>query len=256
MGCHRACHSNRSIAIPPRKHVAEGSPPVNQQISLPFAVSRRNVLENFFPGSNAELLGVIRELTAASRPGLLYIHGAAGSGKSHLLQGAVARARALGKVSAYIPVAELGVRVGLLDHLNAGGVLCLDDLHRVAGIDEWERRLFDLHERSQQEGGRLIVAARDPPVSLRLRLRDLESRLAGQLVYRVVALSESQCADALLQEARRRGMEIAPATVEWLMRRVPRGADTLFSLLDRIDKVSLEENRKVTIPFLRDMGIG
>lgn len=228
---------------------------MNGQVSLPFAPLRRRTLESFHHGANRELVELIENLIRSPAAKSLYVHGVAESGKTHLLQGAAILAQRLGRISAYIPLGETGVRSGLLSELGGSGVLCVDDLHRVVGSDEWERRLFDLYERSQQESGFLILSATEPPGALGVCLRDLRSRLAGQFVYRLSPLGEDQLAEALRREAKRRGMDISPATVEWLMRRVPRGARALFELLDRIDRLSLQENRRVTIPFLRDMGL-
>ncbi len=232
------------------------TPVVTEQIPLPFAPSRRKALDAFYPGPNAVVLAAVRALAEASAPGMAYLHGAAESGKSHLLQGTAARARESGRLCAYLPLGEAGVRAELLPELNARALLCIDNVDRVAGDVDWERRLLDLYERSRGGGGRMLFAASAPPAGAGFALADLVSRLAGQPVFRVRVLSEAERADALAWEARRRGLQVSPATVEWLMRRVPRGTAALFALLDRVDRASLEENRRLTIPFLRSLGIG
>ncbi|KAA3633472.1 MAG: DnaA regulatory inactivator Hda [Proteobacteria bacterium] len=229
---------------------------MERQVTLPFAPPARSTIEAYYPGANAELLEVVVDVVRGEAPRVLYVHGPAESGKSHLLQGAAVLARRNRRLSAYIPLGESGVAPGLFAQLNGRGVFCLDDLQCVAGDRDWEKALLDFYERVQQAGGSFVVAAPDPPSALALQLDDLRSRLASQLVYRVAPLTEIQRADALRWEARRRGLDVSMATIEWLMRRVPRGARALFELLDDIDRLSLEENRKVTIPFLRDMGVG
>ncbi len=228
---------------------------MSEQIPLPFAPSGRTALDAFFPGPNEEVLVAVCDLSARTAPAMLYLHGPSESGKSHLLQGAAAMAREAGQLAAYLPLGDAAMRSEWLPQLNVSGMLCIDDVDGVAGDGDWERRLLDLYERCRSAGGRLVFAAKSPPSGAGFALADLVSRLAGQPVYRVRPLSEAERARALAWEARRRGLEIAPATVQWLMRRVPRGATALFDLLDRVDRAALKENRRVTIPFLRALGI-
>jgi DnaA family protein len=229
---------------------------VNEQVTLPFSVSDRKSLTTFFPASNGEVLELVRSVASFDTPGMAYLHGAPESGKSHLLQGATVLAREHGRISSYIALGENGIRHTVIAELDTGGLLCLDDLDRIVADPQWEHCLFDLYERSQQAGGRLLFAASVPPSALGMKLADLVSRLRAQPVYRVNVLTPIQRAEALTWEAHRRGLVIAPATVEWLMRRVPRGTRALFELLDQLDRASLEEGRKVTIPFLRTLGLG
>lgn len=229
---------------------------MSQQIPLPFAPSGRSRLDAFYPGPNREVLAAVRELSERAAPAMLYLHGPPEAGKSHLLQGAASLSRARQHLTAYLPLGDAAMRSEWLPQLNVSGLLCIDDVDRVAGDRAWERHLFDLYERSRHAGGRLVFAASSPPAAAGFTLADLASRLGGQPVYRVRALSEAERATALTWEARRRGLEITPATVQWLMRRVPRGATALFELLDQVDRAALQENRRVTIPFLRSLDIG
>jgi DnaA-homolog protein len=229
---------------------------VSEQVTLPFSRKGRKSLAAFYAASNGEVLELVRSLASSDTPRMAYLHGAPESGKSHLLQGAATLAREQGRISAYIAFGESGIQHTVLAQLNPGATLCLDDLERIAGDPDWERSLLDLYERSQHAQGRLLFAASMPPSAIGIKLADLVSRLGAQPVYRVNVLSPAQRAQALTWEAQRRGLIIAPATVEWLMRRVPRGTRALFDLLDQLDRASLEEGRKVTIPFLRSIGLG
>ncbi|MCZ7597607.1 MAG: DnaA regulatory inactivator Hda [Gammaproteobacteria bacterium] len=229
---------------------------MKDQLAMPFPVPPRRNLDDFFPGPNEEVLAVVRRAAQARSALVVYLHGPAGTGRSHLLQGAASLARLDGRDSAYLPVGQPGIGREMLAGIDAGGLACLDDLERLGGDADLERAVLDLFERCRQSGGSLLAAAAGPPAAIGIRLPDLVSRPAGSLVYRLRPLSDPERAEALRWEARRRGLELAPATVEWLMRRVPRETGALFALLDRIDKSSLEEGRRVTIPFLRGMGIG
>ncbi len=228
---------------------------VSDQIPLPLGVPGRKTLAGYFPGGNAEVLAMLAKLATSPSPAMAYLHGVGDSGKSHLLQAAAAAAREAGMLSAYLPLGDPSIRHGFLGQLNSQALLCLDDIDQVAGNDDFERGLLALYERCRGQA-RIVFAAAQPPAGCGFALADLVSRLSAQPVYRLAPLDDVQRQQALVFEARRRGLEIAPATVEYLMRRVPRGTAALFALLDRIDRASLEENRRVTIPFLRRLGVG
>ena len=40
---------------------------------------------------------------------------------------------------------------------------------------------------------------------------------------------------------------------DYLLRRCPRDMDSLFNLLNRLDQASLAAQRRLTIPFVRDL---
>ncbi|HET7598443.1 MAG TPA: DnaA regulatory inactivator Hda, partial [Burkholderiales bacterium] len=60
-----------------------------KQLAFEFGAPREPTLENFVAGRNAEVLHHIREIARGdSGERLLYVWGASGSGRSHLLRAA------------------------------------------------------------------------------------------------------------------------------------------------------------------------
>jgi DnaA family protein len=53
--------------------------------------------------------------------------------------------------------------------------------------------------------------------------------------------------------ARQRGFELPDDVAHYLLRRAPRDPASLFALLDRLDYASLAAQRKLTIPFVREL---
>jgi DnaA family protein len=50
-----------------------------------------------------------------------------------------------------------------------------------------------------------------------------------------------------------RGIELDDAVLDWLFTRQARDLGSLTVLLDRIDSAALAAQRRVTVPFLRDL---
>jgi DnaA family protein len=72
-------------------------------------------------------------------------------------------------------------------------------------------------------------------------------------VFLLRALDEAEQVQALQLHAQRRGFELPEETAHWLQKRYPRDMRTLHSLLDKLDEAALVAQRKLTVPFIRDV---
>jgi len=233
---------------------------VSEQLSLNLRLKDGSSFSNFLPGLNREALDRLRAsvVTAATRDkapeSALLLWGADGVGKTHLLQSACRLAQELAAAPLYVPLADAtGLSPLLLESAEDISLVCLDDVDRIAGDVEWETALFRLVERLRHAGGMLVAAANLPPARLALRLPDLASRLAWGAVYALQPLSDAEKLEAMQLRARNRGFEMAEDVARYILSRYPRDLHSLFDLLDRIDRASLAHQRRVTIPFLRQL---
>lgn len=220
-------------------------------LGVQLGVSLR--LETFHAGPNVEAVAALGELADGARAPPLWLHGPAGSGKSHLLQAACARAGERGETAAWLPLRT--VKDGdpaLLGGFERLDLVALDDLDAVAGVAGWERALFTFYNELLERRGRLVCAASQAPAALSFGLRDLASRFAAATVHRLQPLGEADQADALRRRARHRGLELPDETLTFLTRRAPRDFASLCRLLDELDTESLAAQRRLTVPFVRD----
>lgn len=186
-------------------------------------------------------------------PSFVYLWGDAGSGKTHLLHATCRESADSGGRPALAPLALPGLNPGVLDALEANDVVCIDDLHRVAGNPAWEKAVFGLYERCTANAASLVVAAAGPPGAISIQMPDLVSRLSGRLVYRLTPLADSEKAVALQARARARGFELAPELVRYILDRHRRDTHSLFDLLERLDERSLMQRRRVTLGMVRSL---
>ncbi len=229
-----------------------GRAPFVPQLPLALQLDRHAVFELFVAGANGAALAHVRAIAAGERAAL-WLAGPAGVGKSHILKAACREAAEAGRRVMYLPLGTAEVEPALLADLEALDLLALDGLDAVAGRPEWERQLFKLLNAGAAGELALLMAARAVPAAAGFRLPDLASRAGGAVVYRLQALDDAAQVQALLHGARRRGFEMDPAAARWLQARVPRDMAVLTAWIDRLDAASLAAQRRVTVPFLREI---
>jgi DnaA family protein len=220
------------------------------QLPLGIGLKDTATFDNFYPAGNELVLQALREGNDA----MLYLWGPVGSGKSHLLQALCHATAGNGHSPVYLPLSELvSLSPALLEGLEQQALIAIDDVQIVAGLSQWEEGLFHLYNRVRDSGHRLVVSATSAPAGLALALPDLASRLGWGPVFQLTSLADTDKRAALQMRARRRGLEMGNEVAEYLLRRCPRDMDSLFNLLNRLDQASLAAQRRLTIPFVRQL---
>ena len=113
--------------------------------------------------------------------------------------------------------------------------------------------MFDLYNRARADGGGLLIAASAPLAQLPLVLPDLRSRLGACTQLALKPLDDGERRAALKTHAAARGLALDDNVLDWLFARYPRDLGALLDLLDRLDQASLAAQRRITIPFLREL---
>jgi DnaA family protein len=199
-----------------------------RQLLLDFTRAPEPTLENFVPGGNGEMLDALRA-AIAGRPAerVMYLWGESAAGKTHL-------ARAFDRAVE----GRRGVRI--LDDVES-----LDEAAQAELFNAFVDKAFAF----------LLVTASSAPRDLALR-RDLATRLASGLTYRVLPLTDAEKGEALSRHARSRGFELPAEALAYLLTHARRDMGSLMSALDAIDRYSLENRRSVTVPLLKEAMAG
>lgn len=224
------------------------------QLTLGIRLNDSASFANYFPGRNTEVLNHLRACAQGDGNLPVLVWGPPGSGKTHLLHATCHAATARAETTAYLPMRDTALwSPEVLEGLEHGALVCVDDVDAIAGLAAWEEALFHLYNRVTEQRHCLVLSACAPPGELRLNLPDLASRLAWGLVLHLEALDENDKLAALQLRAQQRGFELPTDVAQFLLRRCPRDTPSLFALLDRLDQASLAAQRKLTIPFVREL---
>lgn len=228
---------------------------ISPQLPLGLSLRDEATFENFIPGANIEIRDLLKQAASGNkRYDVIYLCGNRGLGSSHLLQACCHHAYANGQSSVYLPLRQSeSLDPQMLQGLEALSLVCIDDIQAIAGQLVWEEALFHLYNRAMERGCQLIVAANALPKQIGLQLPDLVSRLAWGVVYQLHALADADKLAVLTMRASRRGMSLSDEVGKYLLTHCPRHMGTLMAVLDALDKATLAAQRRLTIPFVKEV---
>jgi DnaA-homolog protein len=217
-----------------------------RQLALGLVPSPVPAFDNFFPGRNAEAVSALQSLaTGRSAEHFVYLWGERGCGRSHLLQAAVAEASSRGIIARYVvegeplPAVDSGVRM-----------LVVDDVEKLDAQSQLE--FFHRYNALRDCQGAVLAAGNVAPARLQLRA-DLLTRLGWGLVFQVHALTDDDKRVALKRHAAARAFDLRDEIAEYLLRHLKRDLPSLMTVLEALDRYSLETKRPITLPLLREL---
>ncbi|GHU02728.1 DnaA regulatory inactivator Hda [Betaproteobacteria bacterium] len=230
-----------------------------KQLLLDLHPERPPTFDNFVPGANAELLATLNRLAEGAAPGgaqcltspppppvHLYLWGAPGSGRSHLLQATITRAQALGHPAITLAASEL--ESAQLD--TPAALIAIDDADRLA--PQAQIALFNAFNRARPSGQTLLLAGPVAPLHLAVR-EDLRTRIGQSLIFEVRPLDDDTRAAILRSLATRRGLTLADEVVAFVLNHGHRDLPGMVATFEALDAASLEYKRPITLPLVREL---
>ena len=216
------------------------------QLGLPISLNSSMLLENFV--ANEELLRLINQLFLNQKSSELYIYGASGSGKTHVLQGAVLKSLADDKNALYIDCSD-SLPEHLVDFIDQISLISFDNVHLIA--HENEEIFFDLFNRARQSEVNILVSGDSLPVELRV-MKDIKTRLSLTAVFKLEELNDELTVMVIDSQMIERNLKIDPKVYKYLFKNVSRDLKKLLSTLDDLDQASLQSKKPISIPFVRE----
>jgi DnaA-homolog protein len=217
---------------------------------LPLQVRLRDfaVFETFEPGPNGAVLALLSDPAAAGPA--VWVWGAEGSGKSHLLQACCAAHEG----AAYLP-AETSCRRAPSRWPGGGsGRWCASTTSTGwsgAGTGSWPcLRCSTACGSRGLPGGQCLGRAGGagfPVAGPAVRA------WRGAACSGSKPLSDADRVAALRRRAAHRGLELSPDAARFLLRRLPRDMRALCSWLDKLDVASLAAGKRLTVPFVKSV---
>lgn len=237
-----------------------------RQLSLSVRLDDSATFDNFYVGQNQRNIETLEALKSVAledsanksiSPGinngnLIYVWGANGAGCSHLLQ---ACCHWFSGQSIYLPAHQIADEdpAEVLAGIEQMPLVILDGLDLVVSRNAWSEQLFHLYNRIHDKRGALVVGAAVPPMAIDTSLADLKSRLSAMQVHKIEALVDDEKISALIFRAANRGMNMPEKVAAYLLTHYSRNMADQIRLLDKLDNASLESQRKLSIPLVKQV---
>lgn len=232
---------------------------MSKQLSLAVNLRDTETFDSFIVGENSHLVHRLKSLlnktlNTKSQPWLTFVSGEHGVGKSHLLYSLCHKAQSANVTAVYLSFKEKQqYSPEVLDGLEHSQLICLDDVDALQDSQTWQIAVFDLLNRVKELGiSHVVACANGGPMSLNLQLADLASRLAWGVSFSLASLSDEGRCVALLTRAKQRGLVMPEKVAVYLVNHWQRDMPSLMNTLDKLDQLSLQQQRKLTIPFVKE----
>ena len=225
------------------------------QLIFPFQINQKASFENFFCSpDNAELITRLNDLVANKNADELIINGAAGSGKSFLMQAICNELSSSGKQFAFIPMSKaINMGVEIFQNLASLDVVCIDDLQLILSKGEWEIALFNLINECQQSGCSLILSlGGNQSLEEITQLPDLLSRIKRMEFMKLQAVQDEFLNQALGFVSQQLDINLEKSELEFLLKHQTREFSLLVDNLIALDKQAASLKRKITIPLIKE----
>ena len=222
------------------------------QLAFPLKLEGLKHFDNFHTGANMELVARLEALVAAAGTLGYWLWGQAGRGRSHLLQASCQHAEHRGYRAIYVPLELLPLDPLVLDGLEAD-LFAVDDVDVWLGDEVLETNLMALYQRCLETGARLLLSAEVSAQRSDFALADLASRLRALAGFEVLAPDDEGLKVVLAGAAARQGLELTPGVLDYWLHRSARSLPTLLDQLETLDARALAEQRRVTIPLIKEV---
>jgi DnaA regulatory inactivator Hda len=234
------------------------------QLLLPLETPPRYTLDTLIihDGIRAAMESLLPLMEAARFPmPSTFIHGPAGTGKTHILhalqetlsQPGNAKAMAvhfIGEPGGADRFADLEVLVRTMasETVEPSAVL-VDDIH-LMGEDE-AANLWNLSNQLTRFGYPIVMSSTKTPEEIFSHNPHLQSRIKAGLVFALEPPEDNIRMMILDKMARDRNVRITPDVTHYLVTHKSRSVGELELIVEQLDRASLELKRRITVPLVK-----
>ncbi len=223
------------------------------QIPLQLMPRRDNRFDEFVSGPNHAVVEALKHMQ--DEPGShIFLYGGEGSGKTHLLNALCHETRERQGRAFYLALKRVPKdAITSLQGLEKLDLVCVDDLHVIAGDDAWEEALFHCFNRIKEANGRLLVSSRKRLSALCLGLPDLASRLSWGLRLPLLPLEDDDKLAVINLYSNTLGYSLPGDVQQYLLKHHDRSMAALIRTVEQLHRAALTSKRRITVPLAREV---
>ncbi len=214
-----------------------------------FPVTPTFSFDSFVPcEGNAAALRFARRIADPDDPEkLLYLHGPAGSGKTHLLTSIASDS------IPYLSLRGLPGSDQLQSVFKDAAGLVVDDLHEMPEHPGLKASLWQLFNEFHTSGRIIAMAGLYPPRDLSTIDEHLSSRLLWGLVARIDTSDDHSRGMIIKKVAEDRQVRVPDDVIDFILTTASREVGDLIVCFDQLYRFSMAEKRRITLPLAREV---
>jgi len=223
------------------------------QIPLQLMPRRDCRFDDFVAGPNVAVVEALKNVP--DDPGAnIFLFGEQGSGKTHLLNALCHETRERGQRAFYLALKRLPKdAISSLQGLEKLELVCVDDLHMIAGDKAWEEALFHCFNRIRESAGRLVVSSGKRLSAMELALPDLASRLTWGLRLSLLTLQDPDKLAVINMHSDALGISVPADVQKYLLKHHDRSLAALIKTVEDLHHAALTHKRRITVPLAREV---
>ena len=194
----------------------------------------------------------MRALVAGSGESQIAIWG--DEGKTHLINATAYQARELGLQSQLYDAEQLQhLDAEAFDGWQQADLLAVDNLDAIAGNLGWEKQFYQVMNAVREGDMKFVFSLSTKPASLPTALADFQSRLLWGLQFQLESATDDLLLEILQVKARDMGMTVKDEVLRYQLTHVSRRLKDQVSILQQLERVTLVEKRRASIPLLKEV---
>lgn len=130
---------------------------------------------------------------------------------------------------------------------SASGNIVIDNADKITD----EVNFFHLFNKIKEEGGYMLLTAQKPPSKWNIRLPDLRSRLNTVPAVEIYPPDDMLLEALLIKHFSDRQLRVGDPVIKYITARIERSFSAVEKLVNKLDRLSLDEKRNITIPLAK-----
>ncbi|MBN2056056.1 hypothetical protein JW905_14095 [bacterium] len=239
---------------------------MSRQRSLPLDYRERYNFASFVTcGQNLVAFETVRDMAFRRPGGVVFIHGPAGVGKSHLLHAFRDELEVRGGQAPFMdwresdgldrtfPASGLNTLNEFRFQVEVAACAVMDNMDQLPAVPELHHALVSILNRLAMDGGCVLAAGRLHPAEIATIDDHVRSRLLSGITMSISHPDAEMREELLRKLAGDRGILLPDLAVSYVLTRCPRDIGSLVRIVRAIDRKSMEEGRNISAPLVRSV---
>ncbi len=201
----------------------------------------------------------LQQLLLEPKSNFTIIHGQSYSGKTHLLQSSCRffkekNTLTVDNSAVYLPLADksLPFTPAILAGLELVDLICIDDVDKIIGNNQWELALANLINKSQALGKKILISSLLPVEKWNIISKELYLAIIVSSTIKVTRITQQyELIEVLEKRSRFAGFELPVKISDYLIQEFPNNLLKLIAILQKLEKASIVHKKKLNLAFVK-----